>query len=308
MIKRAIAIRAGMLATCLALAAFLLSPGSALAKDQTRPVVLVHGFEGSGVSNCTHKWGDLMTMYRKWGFTGPFLPVLYYAGDTACKPRSQYGAMLPVRIASGTNDTHIQTYSRDWAWFIYNNFSSHGQPVNVVAHSMGGLIVRYAIAAVQMHKKGFPPFVVVPSVVTFGTPHAGIKGYKALGCYALYGAYECLQFWEEVGQSGFIGWLEDHAQNPQGAYGTWWSVAGSHADDNVGAKSAVAMSAPYKIRWASEVAIEHGDFMHDQAVNAFNVDAHCWSTTSGANYGDMSEGTCYHPLQWSGTILAAYGY
>jgi hypothetical protein len=108
--------------------------------------------------------------------------------------------------------------------------------------------------------------------------------------------------------SSFIEYLRDHAQNPQSAFGTWWSVAGSHADDTVDEGSAVGMSAPYKIRWASEVGIEHGDYMHEKLYDNFTIGAHCWGTTSGASYGNMTEGKCYWPLQWAFTIIAYYGY
>ncbi|MDQ2938907.1 MAG: hypothetical protein M3R23_00080, partial [Actinomycetota bacterium] len=155
------------------------------------------------------------------------------------------------------------------------------------------------------HNTAFPPFIVIPSVVTFGTPHNGVDQYW-VGCAVASGnARECKQMNKS---SNFIENLRATAQNPQGAYGTWWSVAGSHADQLVDEGSAIKMSVQYKIRWASEVGVKHGEYMHDQAFNAFNVDAHCWSTTFGVPYKDMSEGFCYHPLQWSGAILAAYGY
>jgi hypothetical protein len=303
--KRGKTVRAGMCATCIALAAFLLSPGSTLAKDQTRPVVLVHGFEATSGSNCLGKWGDLMRMYRKWGFTGPFEPVRYYINDTPCPARQEFGTVQNPIIATGTKNTRIEDLAQDFAWFVYDRFSSRGIPVNAVAHSMGGLIVRYAISAVQRHNTAFPPFIVIPSVVTFGTPHNGVDTYW-VGCAVASGnARQCKQINKS---SNFIENLRANAPNPQGAYGTWWSVAGSHADQLVDEGSAIKMSVQYKIRWASGVGIKHGEYMHDQPFDAFNADAHCWSTTFGVPYEDMSEGYCYHPLQWSATILAAYGY
>ncbi len=302
------------LATCMAMAAWGLIPGTAAALDNRRPLVLVHGFEGSSASNCTKKWGDLMTQYRSFGYKGPFLPVQYYAGDTACKPLSQYGAMLPVRIANGDVNTPIEGLAYKWAWFIYNNFSSHGQPVNVLAHSMGGLIVRYAIDAVQKHKTGFPPFIVAPSVVTFGTPHNGVSQYW-VGCYLVTFPNPSKQCKEMNKSSNFIEYLRANAQNPQGAYGTWWSVAGSEEDKTVFASSAVHMSVQYKMDWAMDAYnlyigrhVRHSEYMHVRLGDYFTITAPCLSTTTGADYHNLEAGHCYWPLQWAIVILTSYGY
>jgi hypothetical protein len=294
-----------VLATCMAMAAWGLIPGTAAALDNRRPLVLVHGFEGSSSSNCAKKWGDLMTQYRSYGYKGPFLPVRYYAGDTACKPLSQYGAMLSPRIASGNNNTLIESFARHWAWFIYDNFSSHGQAVNVIAHSMGGLIVRYAIDAVQKHKTGFPPFIVAPSIVTFGTPHNGIEEF-GVGCYLITFPFPTKECKEMNKTSHLIEYLRSNAQNPQGAYGTWWSVAGSDADATVDARSAVHMSVQYKMVY--DTGTGHGAYMHQKLGDPFSITAPCFSTAQGADYNHLSLGLCYWPLQWAIVILSSYGY
>ncbi|MEY2516944.1 MAG: hypothetical protein QOJ89_4302 [bacterium] len=41
---------------------------------------------------------------------------------------------------------------------------------------MGGLIIRYALAAVALHHPDFPPLLRVDDVVTLGTPHGGARG------------------------------------------------------------------------------------------------------------------------------------
>lgn len=292
-------------------------PAAASALDGTRPLVLVHGFEGSSSSNCTSKWGDLMTEYRRWGYTGPFLPVMYYADDVACNPRSQYGAMLPVRISNGDVNTRIQGLAYKWAWFIYNNFSKYGKPVNVLAHSMGGLIVRFAINAVQRHNPAYPPFIVAPSVVTFGTPHNGVSQYW-VGCYVVTFPNPSTQCKQMNRSSVFIEHLRNYAQNPQGAYGTWWSVAGSEEDKTVFAASAVRMSVKYKMDWAMDAYnlylgrhVGHSEYMRRLLGDPFTISAPCWSSTTGATYDEMTgipKGHCYWPLQWSFTILTTYGY
>jgi hypothetical protein len=293
------------LAACVALAAFCLIPGSAAAKDVNRPLILVHGHEADSGASCNGTWRDLMAHYRIYGYKGPFRAIQYYKGDTACS--TYYGPGSAPEIMNASSDTKIQDIAKALAWHIYNNYNRRGTGVNIVAHSMGGLIVRYMIDAVQRKRAGWPPVIVAPSVVTLGTPHDGIElGPFAIGCRLFGGdTDECRQMDKS---SSFIEYLRDHARNPQGAYGTWWSVAGSHADNTVDEGSAIDMSVKYKIRWASEVGIEHGDYMHERLYDNFTIGAHCWGTTTGASYGNMSESRCYWPLQWSFVILAYYGY
>jgi pimeloyl-ACP methyl ester carboxylesterase len=296
----AVAVRLALLA----LLVLALAPGSAAAKDVNRPLVLVHGHKADSAVNCDNTWKELMAHYRWYGYRGSFHPVRYYRRDTACT--EFYGSGSSPSITNATSDTRIQDVAKSFAWYVYNRFNRKGVPVNVVAHSMGGLIVRYAIDRVQRKARGWPPHIVAPSVVTLGSPHDGIKmGPFFAGCRGTGDSGQCRQL---DASSSFIEYLRANARNPQGGYGTWWSVAGSHADKTVDEASAVRMSVQYKMRWASEVDIEHGEYMHEDAGGDFTADAHCWSTASGASYGNMTEGQCYWPIQWSYVILAHYGY
>lgn len=294
----------GALAVVLGVLAILALPTSAAAKDVNRPLILVHGHEADSGVNCSSTWSDLMAHYRWFGYKAGFHPVRYYRDDTACT--EFYGSGSSPRIMSATSDTKIEDIAKTFAWYVYNTFNSKGIPVNIVAHSMGGLIVRYAIDQVSRKKSGWPPYFVAPSVVTFGTPHNGIDlGPFFLGCRIVGDSGQCRQMDKS---SSFIEYLRANAQNPQGGFGTWWSLAGSHADNTVDEGSAIDMSVAYKIRWASETSIEHSDFMHEKLGGDFTANAHCWGTTSGQSYANMSEGQCYWPIQWSFVILAYYGF
>ena len=296
----------GGLAIAAALLALWLVPGSAAAKDLNRPLILVHGHEADSGVSCNGTWKDLMAHFRIYGYKGPFYPIEYYKNDTACN--TYYGPGKSLRISSATSDTPIQQIAKDLAWHVYYINVATGQGVNVVAHSMGGLVVRYMIDQVQRHKAGWPPNITVPSVVTLGTPHNGIEmGPFNLGCRLSGDSDECRQMDKS---SSFIEYLRDHARNPQSAFGTWWSLGGSHADNTVDEGSATEMSVKYKIHWASDTNIEHSDYMHEKlGDNPFNhaqsITAHCWGTTTGSNF---VEGKCYWPIQWAYTILAYYGY
>lgn len=244
-----------------------------------------------------------MAHFRWWGYKGPFRAVQYYRGDNACS--NYFGTGSAPEIMNATSDTPIQEVAQAWAWYVFHTYSSRGIPVNVVAHSMGGLIVRYAIDRVQRRKAGWPPYIVAPSVVTLGTPHDGIRFADPFGCRATGDSHQCRQLDQS---SDFIGYLRDNAQNPQGSYGTWWSLAGSHADKTVDEGSALSMSVKYKIRWASGVDIEHSEYMHEKLGDNHSVSADCWSTTTGASFGNQRKGRCYWPLQWASVIIANYGY
>ena len=299
-------LRKGALAACLVLAALWLIPGSAAAKDQNRPLILVHGHEGDSGVSCNGTWKDLMAHFRWWGYRGPFRAIQYYKDDRACD--TYYGSGSAPEIMFATSNTRIQDIAKTWAWWIYNTYTRRGIPVNVVAHSMGGLIVRYAIDQVQRRRSGWPPVIVAPSVLTFGTPHDGIAlGPFQVGCNRFFGSAtdQCRQMDRS---SSFIEYLRDNARNPQGGYGTWWSVAGAHDDDTVDEGSAISMSVKYKMRWKSGQSIEHSDYMHEKLGDNHSVTAGCWSTSTGASYGNMTEGQCYWPLQWASVIIAYYGY
>ena len=65
------------------------------------------------------------------------------------------------------------------AQYIYQSYTANHQPVNVLAHSMGGLLIRAALAfsGGTYQKAGFPTTpLLVDYVVTVATPHAGLTG------------------------------------------------------------------------------------------------------------------------------------
>jgi Palmitoyl protein thioesterase len=293
-----------LLAAVGALAALSLLPGAAAAMDQNRPLILVHGHEHDSGVSCNGTWRDLMAHYRIYGYKGPFDAVQYYKNDTACS--TYYGAGSAPEIMNADSDTDIRSIAKALAWHIYNKWNLQGTGVNIVAHSMGGLVVRYMIDSVQRHRAGFPPHIVAPSVVTLGTPHNGIEGAR-VGCYFGNNDDQCFEMDKS---SSFIEYLRNYAQNPQGAFGTWWSLGGSHADNTVDEGSATSMSVKYKIHWASDTNIEHSDYMHEKLGDnpwdyAESITAHCYSTSTG---GSFVEGRCYWPIQWSYVIIAYYGY
>jgi hypothetical protein len=79
-----------------------------------------------------------------------------------------------------TGNTNIRHVAYHFAWMVQQEFG--GGPVNVVGHSMGGLVVRYALSAVQRGDPDFPAKLVIPQVVTVGTPFLGGPRYFGRLC------------------------------------------------------------------------------------------------------------------------------
>lgn len=290
---------------------------------------MVHGFDHDSALGCP--WGSLMEKFRDWGYTGPFVPVRYYKGDKPCTARGNtwnwtidhhgsHSASAPGHDLDTTNQDdpfgghHENAVSHNtnapighlgnhFAWFIFEHFTKKGKWVNVAAHSMGGLITRHAIDSVQKRRPGYPPHLLVRTVTTMGSPHSGIDDELVWFCAFIGNPLQCQQMKES---SGFISYLRTKARNPQGAFGTFWAVAGSHDDNLVDEASALDMSVQYKIRWGTSVNIEHADYFNERVDDdpPFVIGARCRGTSSGQDYDDMGPwGNCWWPLQWYGAIL-----
>lgn len=171
----------------------------------TEPVYLVHGYSADG-TDCQQRWGPAMEAWRKAGWEGGFHTVGYYEGDSSCN----------TKIAAANRSTPIQQLGSQLAWDIYLQYSRHGRSVDVVGHSMGGLIARVALTGVSRGWDGFPPFVYVEDAVTLGTPHGGVSASWVRSCDET----QCVQM--RPG-SKFLRVLASVGQNPQSNQGTDWT-------------------------------------------------------------------------------------
>ncbi|HEU5427419.1 MAG TPA: CHAP domain-containing protein [Actinocrinis sp.] len=68
-----------------------------------------------------------------------------------------------------------------FAWYVYDVNTTEGTPVDVVAHSMGGLVVRSALAFSSAgNTRGYPAAgLKIRRVITVATPHLGLTGTNA---------------------------------------------------------------------------------------------------------------------------------
>ncbi len=250
------------------------SPGDG---NRTRPIVYLHGFDltAPGESNCRGVWGDrdqgFIGRMVDWGHRGPQQRVKYYREDSECTLDLHHHGKHRRHHSSGhrrgghTVRTSIRHLGYHFAWQIWSHYSKQGIRVNVVAHSMGGLIVRYALARTQRGHRRFPPRLLIANVVTLGTPHKGAP----LAAFCDIGEHrQCNQM---DPRSGFIRWLRRRAKNPQGAGGTDWTTVGSrccdlptpNSDGVVPVTSAVGMRSRHKVYYLESNEIGHSGYYRD---------------------------------------------
>lgn len=69
-----------------------------------------------------------------------------------------------------SEDTHLEHVAYHFAWSLYENFPN--RCVRIIAHSMGGIVVRHALMKSEARDPYFPPLCVL-AAYTMGTPHGG---------------------------------------------------------------------------------------------------------------------------------------
>jgi len=207
--------------------------------SRTERVYLVHGIRLFGDADCASVWADTRWSLRRDGWLGPIDTVAFYRGDRNCT------AEVPGRSVY-TPDTSIRELGRAFAWLVYERDTRYGRSVDVVGHSMGGLVVRAALTGVHNHERGFPARLYIEDVVTLSTPHAGLPNRSCI-------RFECGQMRGQDGRR-LLGWLR---QNPQSAQGTDWTLIGSNADALVPAASVDGMRAGHKILYSVDGKLGH---------------------------------------------------
>jgi triacylglycerol esterase/lipase EstA (alpha/beta hydrolase family) len=221
----------------------------------------------------------MIRTFEALGHTGPKYTIGYYHDDANCNSSIDDHGDHSAHHGGGhvdgshTADTPIEHLGYHLAWHIYDQHSRFGEPVDIVAHSMGGLMIRYAIAQTEHHEPGFPPYLLVEDVVTLGTPHGGAR-LAGLCRGPLVPGMCTPQAREMRAGSAFLKWLEENAWAPQGIGGTDWTTMGSDDDNTVAADRAAAtdrdrdpvdkyMHSSHKVWYTKADNIEHNDFRDD---------------------------------------------
>lgn len=230
-----------MLLTSMALVSIPATANAAPVRSnsQTEPVYFVHGidFIGDPDSDCSGTWGAAINKFRALGWSGSLYTVGFYSGDRNCS----------ITIARTSQNTSLEELGRLLAWDIYNRHSRYGRSVDLVAHSMGGLIIRAAVTGTSKHLSGWPPYIYVEDGITLSAPHNGTS--LAYGC----GWYQCVQL--RPG-SDFLRWL---VPNAQASGGTDWTYVGAEDDDTVPVASATIESRAGHYIWykSGQGGLEH---------------------------------------------------
>jgi pimeloyl-ACP methyl ester carboxylesterase len=207
-------------AACTTLALAGLAP-TAAAETQ---LLLVHGYGSSSKGkDCNGStWRNALTYYQDAGGRerSSMSTVGYYEGDEP--------ADCDVIVGDGqaTNERPIQDIARDLATYIDDAYTSKGKPVDIIAHSMGGLITRVALLGSAQGWNGFPSKLEVSNVVTLSTPHQGVADPSA---------HDDEQWRQMAPGSSLLERLhaEGSGLGDDWAKGTDWSLVGSHEDATV---------------------------------------------------------------------------
>jgi Putative serine esterase (DUF676) len=228
--------------------------------DGYRPLILLHGFSPTGSVNCNNYWGKgYVEKYLNdtRGWAGRVRELTYYqSGGTGC---------TRIPGAAGVNQP-IEDLGSEFAWYIYNTYSHSGVAVDVIAHSMGGLVTRIAIEGTQ-HRfmtgsgRTFPPYLYIEDVATLSSPHEGARSSVWGGCGVGY-----MEVCEMIPGSSFLRyWIAPYG-NPQSTMGTDWSFIGSGDDWVVNTGSALDRNASrhpgHKYLYLSHTGLDH-----DQMAN-----------------------------------------
>ncbi|MBT3150106.1 alpha/beta hydrolase [Streptomyces sp. CHD11] len=212
-------------------------------------VIFVHGFDGTGAAatNCQEYWASAINYFQSKKYTNAQLRTYSYypkkSGSNGCTWR-----YTNSDGKYGSRRTSLTAIAKNFANRVYNSYSSApsgGQKVDVVARSMGGLVVRSALYHVKKGTAGFPPYLYIEDVVTLGSPHDGASGVQLALCKAAYNSpQQCKQMTK--GSS----FLKGLPQTPsKSAMGTDWTAISSHDDSTVSGNSGAWINAQHKAQF-----------------------------------------------------------
>jgi pimeloyl-ACP methyl ester carboxylesterase len=243
-----------------------------------RPIIFIHGFNENANTDCD-MWDGIKNAFRDRTpqATGALITIKYYSGDTGCSSSingvGSHNKHHGDGDATHDKDTDIRHLGYHLAWWLYSVWgagSGDVERVDIVAHSMGGLITRYALAQVARGHEDFPPSLPVQDVVTLGTPHDGVDPnlYRLCDWSPLGSSPK--QCGQMRSNSDFMDWMRDNAMNPKPNSRVDWTVIGSYGDRIVSEVSAVSMSngttgVAYVV--AQGQYIDHSDYYRGPGLN-----------------------------------------
>ena len=224
----------------------VMPPQRALAGSFNAPVLLVHGYDPNATVNCNWhpEFGTIKDYFNGQGYTNT-RTLGFYNSDFNCDNWSMRSESYHCNgwYDSGSNDGTVNEDIRHLscllAWYIWDGWTQYGTYVAVVAHSMGGILIRQAMNDTP-YVGAFPPYLKITDVVTAGTPHQGLAQgaagvYEHAGCPG-----NCLQVAQMENTDPLMSNMNSTSvrggfgRNPQGAGGTDWTTMSSDFDDVLG--------------------------------------------------------------------------
>jgi triacylglycerol esterase/lipase EstA (alpha/beta hydrolase family) len=292
-------LRGGLALTLVVAALVITAPAASAAPARAnghRVTLMVHGFDREADTNCASSWQNAKNLLNANGW-GDVLTFGYYNKATNCDIRLK-----------GTTDSRIQEVGRQFAWTVYYFYSSHDVPVDVVAHSMGGLVAKAAIEGVNRYgvgktppdlsglsvdlndigtagwPSGWPPYLYIEDMVTLASPHKGISSALVTACSLTHEQCSDMR-----SGSGFISWLSGQ---PLSQMGTDYTFLASSHDDTVGSTSATNNYTAH--HWALYGENATGGTMDHTAMRTTSTGA--WQASFGGQQSDAGEGSYPAPL------------
>ncbi|MYR97516.1 MULTISPECIES: esterase/lipase family protein [unclassified Streptomyces] len=207
-------------------------------------VIFVHGYAPLGKHDCTKTFSDARKHFTNKKWKGNLLTFGYYTNNKNCSYN-----------VGGSRETPIKDVAKKFANHVSKNYTEKGIKVDVVAHSMGGLVVRSALHYTHKRAAGFPKKLYIEDVVTLGTPHAGITPSRATLCG---NARQCKDL--KAG-SAFLKALPSKmpSTTKNGNMSTDWTTISSYNDGTVSESSGVAGTANHEVQY--KAGINHGELI-----------------------------------------------
>jgi hypothetical protein len=309
--------RSGLLYTGLAITLIVALSAATMAGTSKRPrhapngtyisstnwtILFIHGFNSNSSVDCGSTWNTAISYLQgthsfngqNLHWTGGMDKLGFYTNDTSCthnikSESSDCNGYYSSGV--GTNNESIRHLGCELAWYIYNTYSVHGTNVQIVAHSMGGLIARWAIYGTEFGISPFPPIVDVQDAVTFATPMGGVPpGSTIFTCGG------CTEGNEMQSNNSFMHDTYNLAQDPQGdGWGTDWTMIGGVAIYNLGcdvvsSSEATYMDSGHKSYFTSP-CYSHGGYLTDTSdagdahikwCDGCAISPSSWNTWNGA--------------------------
>ncbi len=189
------------------------------------------------------EFGTVRDFFTARGYTN-LKTIGYYSDDWNCDDYLLYSDGLNQCSGwydSGSNDRTVNEDIRHvtclLAWYIWDQYTSKGTTIAVIAHSMGGILIRQAMIDTP-YVSVFPPYLKISDVATAGTPHQGLFPEAAYGAIHTQGCPNpCTQVYQMQADNGLMSnmnstsWRGGFGRNPQGYGGTDWTTLASEWDE-----------------------------------------------------------------------------